>query len=559
MNWNWILAIALVVVGCRGPENAPNRANAKPITPLAGANVAPTGNGVLSNNGATLIANNGGGLVGTVRGPASGLLSDLAAGVLADDLTGLVANNGGGLIGKAKRVLLQGGDGRTDLIGMATVVAVDAHDAPLSAPVNTDAAGHFEIARLEPSNPTVFVKATYERNGQTLTLFTAVAAPREPGRMIAEIDPASSLVAKKVLSAVAAGLLEPARLDAVAIAAITTQIAPQLGAKALAAAALGTRELGAKAFDALLAQNAPLAASLAETSRARDLGPLVGDLPPPKASPSVPSALPGGSPPSAAPGSPATPLIGATASSGTSATAMPTGQPTAGPTPMPATGPTPDPGLTATPVPAGTGTPAAMLVQITALAPGMATRGATIQLTGTGFSPTAANNTITFANGATATPISATATSLTATVPSFARTGAVTVKVGDRTSNSQPLTVRGPTLDAVSPTLMDGVGSFWKSSESFVVTLRGAGFSSVRADNSIRVGGTTVQNGEKVSENNSGTQIQFKIGPRVNEGTWTITVTVNGERSNPVYIRLDGGDGGSYGGDGCPPAPFLCP
>jgi len=66
-------------------------------------------------------------------------------------------------------------------------------------------------------------------------------------------------------------------------------------------------------------------------------------------------------------------------------------------------------------------------VSITLVTPNKGNVGTTVQIFGKGFSPTPAQNTVTFSGGATATVTAATGTSLTTTVPSGAVTGAITV------------------------------------------------------------------------------------------------------------------------------------
>jgi YD repeat-containing protein len=72
--------------------------------------------------------------------------------------------------------------------------------------------------------------------------------------------------------------------------------------------------------------------------------------------------------------------------------------------------------------------------------------GATVQIQGFGFSPTASNNQVNF-NGTTATVSSATANSITTSVPSGATTGPITVTNTNGTATSpQPFTVLVPPI-----------------------------------------------------------------------------------------------------------------
>jgi len=66
-------------------------------------------------------------------------------------------------------------------------------------------------------------------------------------------------------------------------------------------------------------------------------------------------------------------------------------------------------------------------VSISLVTPSQGNVGTTVQIFGKGFSPTPAQNTVTFSGGATATVTAATSTSLTSTVPSGATTGPITL------------------------------------------------------------------------------------------------------------------------------------
>ena len=95
-------------------------------------------------------------------------------------------------------------------------------------------------------------------------------------------------------------------------------------------------------------------------------------------------------------------------------------------------------GITYTP-PAPVGT-----ITLDSVSPSSVARGATLTLTGSGFSATASSNTVVFttASGTTdQTPATATSTSLTAVVPSTAISGPVLVQSGSVSSSSQVLEV----------------------------------------------------------------------------------------------------------------------
>src|SRR5699024_5490168 len=77
---------------------------------------------------------------------------------------------------------------------------------------------------------------------------------------------------------------------------------------------------------------------------------------------------------------------------------------------------------------------------ITGLSPKSGTVGTSVTITGTNFSETKADNTVTF-NGTPATVSSATATELKVTVPAKATTGPVKVTTNGQTANGATFTV----------------------------------------------------------------------------------------------------------------------
>ena len=99
---------------------------------------------------------------------------------------------------------------------------------------------------------------------------------------------------------------------------------------------------------------------------------------------------------------------------------------------------------------------ASALVSIIDFSPGSGPVGTTVTIYGTGFGPTAGQNTVTF-NGTTASVSSATPTQLGVTVPAGATTGpiAVTAPAGSATS-ARPFTVAAsgaPTITSFTPTV----------------------------------------------------------------------------------------------------------
>jgi YD repeat-containing protein len=115
-------------------------------------------------------------------------------------------------------------------------------------------------------------------------------------------------------------------------------------------------------------------------------------------------------------------------------------------------------------------------------APASGAAGALVTINGTGFSPTANQNTVTF-NGVAASITSATTTRIEATVPPGATTGdiAVTSPSGSATSSMPfvvtPSSSQAPTITGISPTL--GV-------PGAVVNITGANFETIATDNKVK-------------------------------------------------------------------------
>ncbi|WP_245615880.1 IPT/TIG domain-containing protein, partial [Andreprevotia chitinilytica] len=114
--------------------------------------------------------------------------------------------------------------------------------------------------------------------------------------------------------------------------------------------------------------------------------------------------------------------------------------------------------------------------------PNQAPIGATVTLNGTGFSPTAASNTVKF-NGVAATVTSASVNQLVVNVPAGASTGPVSIQNANGiVATSQPFTVGNslvPTITSFSP-LYGAVGS--------AITINGTGFQTPSSANSVTVG-----------------------------------------------------------------------
>lgn len=161
---------------------------------------------------------------------------------------------------------------------------------------------------------------------------------------------------------------------------------------------------------------------------------------------------------------------------------------------------------------------------ITSLNPASGQIGSSVSITGTNFSPTASNNTVTF-NGTAATVTSASATTLVVTVPAGATTGPVVVKVGSLSSNGVSYTVNPtpPQVTSINPS---------SGPYDTRVTITGYNFSNVVSENQVTFNGT---NATLVSANT--TTIVATVPPGA--GTGAISVTTNGLTDiGPIFTYI---------------------
>jgi len=124
---------------------------------------------------------------------------------------------------------------------------------------------------------------------------------------------------------------------------------------------------------------------------------------------------------------------------------------------------------------------ASTLVSIVNFTPRSGPVGTTVTVSGTGFSPIAANNTVSF-NGTGTTATSATATQLTAVVPAGATTGALAVTSPGGSASGAAFTVgnppSAPTITSFSPA---------KAAAGTAVTINGTNFQTTPASNTVTV------------------------------------------------------------------------
>ncbi|MDB5098385.1 MAG: hypothetical protein JWM80_2806 [Cyanobacteria bacterium RYN_339] len=324
-----ILLATCLGVGCTGTPTPVHKSVVKPPTVAAG---------LVGGNTTNLVSNNSGGFTGTVLGPAAGLIANNAAGIIGGNSAGVIGNHGGSLHLLADAAL-------TAPVANATVEVVNEKGEKVSSEhAVTDAKGVFTLKTVKPTGPLVFLRASYKAEGQDVTLLCAAPAPRTTGQTTADLDPASTLVAKKVAILVRTGSVKADTVNTDELHELAKQLTANLSAKDVVAAAVLPNEGGATSFDAVIAAHPGLDATVRAT---------VADLADRLTVP-APSPTPRPSPTSAVP--PPTPAPTATP------TATPTAAPTATPTPTPTPVPTPTPtatpfGASPTPTPAPTPTP----------------------------------------------------------------------------------------------------------------------------------------------------------------------------------------------------------
>lgn len=187
-------------------------------------------------------------------------------------------------------------------------------------------------------------------------------------------------------------------------------------------------------------------------------------------------------------------------------------------------------------------TPPAVPVPLTftSISPTSAVRNGSVILTGTGFSTTAASNTVVFtaASGTVnATPSAATATSLTVTVPATAISGSVLVQTGGQSSSSRALEVKASDTALVPPNPVTVAASATATGVDIVVP----GPAATLNLTGIGVGdpGTSIAAGSSSAEITRGQTKQLLLsGTGLSAGT---TVSISG--SGVTFSGLQAQDG----------------
>lgn len=145
------------------------------------------------------------------------------------------------------------------------------------------------------------------------------------------------------------------------------------------------------------------------------------------------------------------------------------------------------------------------VLSLLSVVPLRAPAGAKLTLSGTGFSATAANNTVLFGDKAAAI-VSATTTRLVATVPAGAANGKVSVKVGSgnaQSSEAFSLASSGPVITQMSSN---------SGAPGTQIVLTGSGFSPVVTDNVVRFNGGTL--GELVTATTTSVTVKVPEGAK---------------------------------------------
>lgn len=214
-------------------------------------------------------------LSGTLLGPKPGLVSDNGAGVISNNSGGLISNNGGGIISN--------NSGGYRLLHVADLVTPAAHveltvvdlggHVLTTKPAKSDKDGHFKLTGLKPASGLVFVKATYQQEGQTVTLMAPVAVAANIQDLT--VDPATTLVAKKLLDDVHAGRVRPEAVQPAALAAAAKAIAAAMSDRAVVAASILPEPKAAETYDHMLAESPELAKAIgqAQTQAAASAAP----------------------------------------------------------------------------------------------------------------------------------------------------------------------------------------------------------------------------------------------------------------------------------------------
>ncbi|MGK5500844.1 IPT/TIG domain-containing protein [Streptomyces sp. URMC 125] len=170
-------------------------------------------------------------------------------------------------------------------------------------------------------------------------------------------------------------------------------------------------------------------------------------------------------------------------------------------------------------------------LSVLSLVPVRAPAGATVTLSGTGFSATPADNTVSF-GGTTAEVTDASANRLRVEVPEDAADGPVSVTTGGSTARSPEPFVLAPDAPTIS-SLQPGSGEVGAQ-----VVLTGSGFAPAATDNVVRFGGDMVA---EVVEG-SDTALTVTVPPGAADGPVEVA-TPDGRAASAARFDVQGGSG----------------
>ncbi len=163
--------------------------------------------------------------------------------------------------------------------------------------------------------------------------------------------------------------------------------------------------------------------------------------------------------------------------------------------------------------------------EIVSIVPDQAAVGTSVLITGKNFSTTLSNNSVNFGS-VSATITAATAVSLTVTVPAGATSGAITVKVGSKSTQSK---IAFSVLDDKKPVIVStSISSGFCGSE---VTISGSNFSTTPSNNVVKFNGTIATILQA-----SSTSLLVRVPPLASTGN--ITVEVGGKIATGPSFQL---------------------
>lgn len=220
--------------------------------------------GARDNSPGWMVSNNAGAFEGRIRMPKAALVASYAAPLLAGDFRGLLAASPAPSAAPmdalepapagTEVMVLEAADG----YGIIEGGRVD------QAPTKVGADGTFAFNVLPPCGPLVVVRAIVPVAGHALTLDALVPAPRTAGLQRVDIDPASTLLARKLLSTFKARGVRLSRLpaDPPVLAELAAEVGRASGEAALVAGPLLPQAQAVLAFDMVVERSPALRAAV---------------------------------------------------------------------------------------------------------------------------------------------------------------------------------------------------------------------------------------------------------------------------------------------------------